>query len=221
LGQVNQKSVIILIFLFLFVAAIGYVKPESRAGKKQRLLGEVFKDLQSWKAQGVISLDGKIVKELNLDDYLNQWYQSGPNHVFVYVGYYLRSLQVGAAHDPLVCFPGQGWVLSYKSTGRIVMNPENGGSVFYSAMIAERGNQKELLVYWFQSYDVANADTFSQKLATWWGKMRGKGEDNAFVRISMALDRRTLEEGKEIILSFVREFYPVFLEYVRDGNENR
>ena len=221
MGQVSQRNIIILILCLLLTAGLIYVKPESRPVKKQMLLREALKDLRTWKVYGLAELDAKLVEALELKDYVNQSHTNGPNRVFLYIGYYLTSAQVGAAHDPLVCFPGQGWVLSNKSTGKLALNPEAGAPISYSSMIAQRGNQKELLVYWFQSYDVANPDTFSQKLATWWGKMRNKGEDNAFVRISMALDGKSPEEGKEIIFGFVREFYPVFLSYIRQGNEEK
>ena len=221
MGQVNQRNIIILILCLAITAALIFMKPESRAAKKDMPLSEVFKDLKTWKAEGFSELDAKIVKSLDLDDYINQTYTNGSDHVFLYIGYYLTSMQVGAAHDPLVCFPGQGWVLSARSGGKAQIDPQTGGAVSYSSMIAQRGNQKELLVYWFQSYDRANPGTFSQKLATWWGKMSNKGEDNAFVRVSISLERRSPEEGHRAIFGFIREFYPEFLKYVRDGNERK
>jgi len=88
-------------------------------------------------------------------------------------------------------------------------------------MIAERGLYKELVIYWFQSYDKAISETFSQKLSALVSKISQGREDNAFVRTSMALEGKSPEEGREVIFDFIREFYPAFLKYVREGNEGK
>jgi len=51
--------------------------------------------------------------------------------------------------------------------------------------------------------------------------MRNKGEDNAFVRISMSLEGKSREEAQETMFAFIRDFYPVFLTYIRQGNGSR
>ncbi len=163
-----------------------------------------------------MELGPKIVKALELDDYANHNYSDGNDTISLYIGYYLTSKKVGAAHDPLVCFPGQGWVVSDRQKAKIVLNPRPGNSISYSSMIVQRGSQKELIVYWFQSYDKTNPDTFSQKIASLWKKLLTQREDNAFVRISTPLGEKSLPECREAIFQFIRAFYPVFLDYIKD-----
>jgi EpsI family protein len=86
-------------------------------------------------------------------------------------------------------------------------------------MIVQRGMQKELIIYWFQSYDRTNPDTLSQKIHALWKKLRLQREDNAFVRVSMAFEGTSPKKEREIIFDFIREFYPAFLSYIRQGNE--
>ena len=76
-------------------------------------------------------LGPKIVKALELDDYANQSYSDGKDTISLYIGYYFTAKKVGAAHDPLVCFPGQGWVVSDTQKDKIVLNPKPGNSVSY------------------------------------------------------------------------------------------
>ena len=75
-------------------------------------------------------------------------------------------------------------------------------------MQAELRQQKEIILYWFQSYDLANADTLSQKLSLLWKKTAGKKEDNAFVRITVPLEENSIETAQmlydlnpEVVLS--------------------
>ena len=98
--------------------------------------------------------------------------------------------------------------------------PELGEKVSFSSMIVESGNSRQLLIYWFQAYERANSDTFSQKLATLWNKVLGKGQDNAFVRISTGLnENKHATTPKKQYFAFIRSFYPVFLRYIEDGHQ--
>ena len=136
--------------------------------------------------------------------------------ISLYIGYYLTTEKIGAAHDPLVCFPGQGWVLSNKASSTLPLTGAISESIQYSSMQAERSGQKEILLYWFQAYDKALATTQSQKIVSFWGKIRGKGEDSAFVRLSCSAhenDAASCEEGLKL---FARDLYPVFLKYIYD-----
>jgi EpsI family protein len=148
-------------------------------------------------------------------------YRNSDSAVALYIGYYFSSKKVGAAHDPLVCFPGQGWAVGNRDKGELTLGPQLDGPISYSRMVAERLSHKELIVYWFQSYDEATADTLSQKVSLFWKKLSQNRGDNAFVRISMTLGDRTVEEGMEVIGKFIKAFYPVFLKYVQDGNEKK
>jgi EpsI family protein len=167
--------------------------------------------------KGYTPLGPKIVEALELDDYANQNYSNGNDTISLYIGYYFTAKKIGVAHDPLVCFPGQGWVVSDKKKDKIVLNPKPGDSISYSSMIVHRGLQKELIIYWLQSYDKANPDTFSQKITYLYQKIFQHREDNAFVRVSTPMVEKSLSECQETIHKFIRAFYPIFLNYVRQG----
>jgi len=192
-----------------------YLKPEPEAAIKSVRLSEVLSNIKGWEYRGFIPFENKIIDALALDDYVNLKYSNGNDNVSLYIGYYLSVKKVGAAHDPMVCFPGQGWVLSNKTTGKLQLNPEIETSISYSMMTGRLGQQKELLVYWFQAYNLTMPDTFTQKLSLFWKKILNQGEDNAFVRITVPIGDRPVEEYKEVAFSFIRAFYPTFLDYVK------
>jgi len=215
LTTVKLHKIAILIICFALTSILIYLRPSSKAVEKRVPLNQVLSDLEGWRSSGFIELDPRIVKSLELDDYINQSYSNGKDTVSLYIGYYLTSKKVGAAHDPLVCFPGQGWLVSDTQKGKIGLNPEPGGSMSYSSMIVHRRSQKELIVYWFQSYDKTNPDTLSQKINSLWGKLSQGREDNALVRISTPVGEKSLSECRETIFEFISSFYPVFLDYIK------
>ena len=187
------------------------------AVEKNISLKQALADIHKWENNGFSPFDQKIVDALELDDYVNRSYTKGQDIVSLYIGYYHTTKKVGAAHDPLVCFPGQGWALTDKKSGELILNQETDNSLSYSSMIAQRGLQKELVIYWFQSYDRTNPDTLSQKISSLLGKILNNREDNAFVRITTPIGEKSIYESQETIFKFIKDFYPVFLEYIKNG----
>ena len=115
--------------------------------EKQTSLNEVLEHIDGWQTKGRDNLDGEIVGELELDDYANHYFTDGAAGVFLYVGYYYQGKKVGAAHDPLVCFPGQGWAVSNRSTGEMSLDSKNDEIISFSSMVVERGGVRQLLIY--------------------------------------------------------------------------
>ena len=153
LTTIKAYKLIILIICFALTSIVIYRTPTSKGVNKQIPLTQALSDIKGWVMSKYTPLDPRIVKSLELDDYANQNYSNGKNTISLYIGYYLTTKKVGAAHDPLVCFPGQGWLVSDKQKDKIVLNPKPRDSISYSSMMVQRGSQKELIIYWFQSYD--------------------------------------------------------------------
>jgi EpsI family protein len=210
-----RKVAITICLLILTGIAVHWPRPSTTL-EKTLTLDRALMDLEKWQKSGYVPLDEKIVDFLNLDDYTYQDFSNGSKTVFLYIGYYFSSQKVGAAHDPLVCYPGQGWTLSDRKTGFFQMESGKADPISYSSMIAENGSRKELIVYWFQSFDRTSPDTFSQKLALLWSKFSKGREDNALIRISTPIEKDSAAAGYETIRSFISEFYPVFLTYVKN-----
>jgi EpsI family protein len=215
MGQIGYKKIILMTLCFVVTAFVIYQKPTSRVNEKKTSLNTALKDIKGWQSYEQIPIDNKIVNELKLDDYVNQQYVDGNESVFLYIGYYKTTKKLGALHDPLVCFPGQGWNVSDTKKSQWILNPDTGEKISFSSMIVTKGSQKELVIYWFQSYDEATPDTFSQKVTSFWKRIRNKGEDNAFVRITVYMGDKDALESSKTIFNFVRVFYPVFLDYIK------
>ena len=212
LATIKLHKLIILIICFALTSILIYRAPSSKAVKKEVPLAQALEDIQGWSVIGNTPLDPKIVKALELDDYVNHSYSNGNEVISLYIGYYLASKKVGAAHSPLVCFPGQGWVLSKADTKSIKVQAND---VHLMSMIVTRGQTKELVLYWFQAFNKTSSGTFFQKIYVLLAKFIHAKEDNAFVRISISVGEKSLPECRETVFEFIRSFYPVFLNYVR------
>jgi len=198
--------------LFFTTSILVNKQGETIQTDKAKSLKLVLKNIGGWKFVENIPLDLSIQNELKLNDYLFARYAKNNEHVTLYIGYYYSKMNIGAAHDPLVCFPGQGWKLSDRKRGQIEL-PNLGQKINYSSMVAQRGESKEQLLYWFQASEFAVADTLQQKIASFKSTLQGKKGESAFVRISCSQ-----QDGKSNCTTALREFatsfYPHFLEYI-------
>jgi len=217
MGRFDTKKLIVLTACFLFTSFMVYRQPASIAVKKNMPLKVALDSFNGWRNQGNDILDLKIIDTLKLDDYLNQYYSKESKKIFLYIGYYHTLKKIGDAHDPLVCFPGQGWLLSNKKTGKFTLNHENGLKISYTTMTAKLGLNEQFILYWFQSFDQTSADTLSQKITSIRQKYVSGREDNAFVRISIPFDKNHPDNALKVMREFVMDFYPPFLDYIKSG----
>jgi EpsI family protein len=188
--------------------------PASRIARKPMPLSQALADLASWHTVRSVPLQADIVEVLKLDDYVNRTYSDGRGNVSLFIGYYLGANNVGTPHSPLVCFPGQGWVVSDQETKQMRIGPED---ISLTAMVAQRGEARHLVLYWFQAFDKTFPGTFSQKLYAAWARLIRGREDNAFVRVSVPIGDRPLQEAMVTGTEFIKSLYPPFLQYVEAG----
>jgi EpsI family protein len=200
----------------LVVAALLVRLPSEKSPAKtvKEPLQQAFGNVEGWVVTARFPMETRIVEALMLDDYLFQSFEHGKDLVTLYIGYYRTAKKVGAAHDPLVCFQGQGWQLKNRRSGDYVLTRAPRLKISFSSMIAERQDQRELIVYWFQANGKASASTHSQKSAMFRDRLFGRGEDNAFVRISVPINDEPPDVAEKRIFAFIENFYPAFYRYV-------
>ena len=56
---------------------------------------------------------------------------------------------------------------------------------------------------------------------SFWDILFGKGRMNAFVRISTSLQDKSEAEAKQLLFDFVRDFYPLYLEYIHQNSTHK
>ena len=219
--QIKNSRLFLLIGCLCLTGAVIYFSPSRQACHIDRTitLKQALSVIPAWTLVAFHPLDKKIIESLKLDDYLNADYSSSAGNVSLYIGYYFTGNKVGAAHDPMVCFPGQGWNLSGIQKASVHV-PSTDKEIVYSSMVAARRDSRQLVVYWFQAGEKTSPDTFGQKVNTLINKISNKPGENAFVRVTMKLDGMSQQQGEAVINKFINAFYPVFLQYVQ-GSKSR
>jgi len=215
--KVNPLQIIVLIFFLVLTGIFINFKPISRHHDRKNALVQTLENITNWEKVSVSLLDPIIVEELKLDEYVFQSYIQGEDKINLYVGYYNSSAKVAAAHDPLVCFPGQGWQVSRNQKKVFKIFEKKDYQIKYSTLLAEKNGERELVIYWYQAGEYATPGPLMQKIMLFFSKFIHESENNAFVRISTSLKNETEQEGQKRILKFMNDFYPVFARYM-SGN---
>lgn len=213
--KVSIPKILLLSGLLLLVAIVVNLTQSKLQKTDKEPLSTALDSLSGWSASPNIPMGAKIEDALQLDDYLFKTYKRDKDTVSLYIGYYRSAAKVGSAHDPLVCFSGQGWRILERGEGvHQLAGPEN-LTINYSNMIAEQQSEKEYILYWFQTNDTTSAGTFEQKVQMLWQRLRKvPREENAFVRVSTRMDGESPETSKKRIIEFINSFYPKFYRYV-------
>ena len=217
--QVIRLRLALLAVLLLLTAGLSYGISNRAASVAQRQpqLQETFAQVSGWSGFSSVPLSESIVNELMLDDYLFRNYIRGREPINLYVGYYNSARKVGSAHDPLVCFQGQGWRIASREKGHHQLAGDPERQIAYAALVVERERHQELVIYWFQADGTTSDNTFRQKLSMVWQRLSGGSENNAFVRINSPIGDESPELVKQRIFDFIDAFYPRFHAYITRG----
>jgi EpsI family protein len=140
----------------------------------------------AWEQIGIDErLDLQTEGVLRADDYLLRNYKSGDGRMLsFYAGYYVTQRNGATYHSPLNCLPGSGWNMT--NPAKIVIKPTDGRATFEANQyLIENGNDKQILIYWYQGRGRAVASEYWGKIYTVFDSMRRRRSDGAMVRVTV------------------------------------
>ena len=172
--------------------------------------------IEEWRGAPQPPMEPKVLAVLGVDDYLTRAYytpdQSGL--VGLYLGYYGSQRQGDTMHSPLNCLPGAGW--APLSNTRVSI-PVLGDSIVVNRYIIQKGLDRQLVLYWYQSHGRVVASEYWSKFYLIRDAVRLNRTDGAIVRV-IAPIAICSEDGGEaaerIATRFVRVLYPMLPQYL-------
>ena len=153
------------------------------------------KEIGEWIGK-VERFDEKIYEKSGVDDsFLCNYRTSDGRQVHLYVGFYQSQREGDLIHSPKNCMPGSGWNILRTSSEELTIPNTNPGKVRVIKLILEKGSQKQIVLYWFQSRGRFIASEYMQKIYLVTDSITRRRTDGTFVRlISPATDGN---EGNE------------------------
>jgi EpsI family protein len=212
------RSVVLFV---TFLAAAGMVARQSRPepAPVRSTFDRFPAQIQAWKGQSLPPMDAKILAVLGVDDYLNRFYVSQDRAgVGLYIGFYNSQRQGDSIHSPLNCLPGAGWEPLSKSFARIpVALPEGPTEVDANRYVIQKGLERQLVLYWYQSHGRTVASEYWSKFFLIRDAVRLNRTDAALVRIIAPINHN-LEESEmraeRDATDFIKAMFPLLPPYL-------
>jgi EpsI family protein len=172
-------------------------------------------DLASWHGDRAPAFTARILHELGVDDYLNATYRGSAREIGLYVGYYASQRQGDAIHSPANCLPGAGW--QPESTGLLPIQVANGAAVNVNRWVIRKGDEQQLVLYWYQSHGRVVASEYASKVHLVMDAVRLNRTDAALVRVITPITDNSpaaYAAAEQAAVSFVRSMFPQLVRFV-------
>ena len=194
----NLRFGLLLIVLLFGGAIINVWENAGEARVSRKSLKEFPARIGSWQQQGEdVRFDDETEKVLRADDYVSRNFQSNGRFASLYVGYYATQRNGATYHSPLNCLPGSGWVMS--DGGKMTITPTGAPSFEANRYVIQNGNQRALIIYWYQGRGSAVASEYLAKIYTVLDSVRRRRSDGALVRVMTPFGNSPADAEKSAI----------------------
>jgi|SRR4051812_45570002 EpsI family protein len=204
----RNRAILIAVFLLLTLGVRAYVGKQPVVPQRKQL-AEFPKQLGAWTAGADEKLGQDVSDVLKADDYLSRTYFDGRTRpINLFVAYYNVQKAGESMHSPKNCLPGSGWRPVVNDTVELGQD-EKGKPIRINRYLIEKGNDRSLVLYWYQANGRIIASEYAGKVYLVWDALRTGRRDGALVRLVLPLTthddpKKLLDEG----LTFARTAMP-------------
>jgi EpsI family protein len=187
----TQRCLVLVAVLLVGFVARAQLAPDDVVQSES--LTQIPSVLGAWEGSDV-PLDEELVSATGVDDHLNRYYRSGRSIISLWVAYYRSQRPGHAIHSPMNCLPGSGWQpvkVERLDLGRTAASAQDDtASRMINKVIIEKGGERQLVLYWYQTVDRVTASEYWSKLYLIADGVRTGRTDVALVRVVVPIDSR-------------------------------
>ena len=153
--------------------------------------------------QGVETpIDENVIKAIAVDEYLSRTYRGLDGEPMgLYIGYYKSQRTGDSIHSPQNCLPGTGWQMV--SSREVTVNGPDGSPSAVNQSVIQKGLERQLVLYWFQTHHRTEASDLYAKIALVINAIRLQRTDSALIRINTPAMGREAEQREEKFASAI------------------
>lgn len=198
--------------LLMASAYIGYASRAEPTPIRQPL-STLPLEIRDWRGRLEAPLSDSILNVLRVDDYTTRTYLRPGDAVGFYVGYHATQRQGASIHSPLNCLPGAGWIPMQHGRRTLVVADASGlsRSIEVNRVIIEKGVDRQLVLYWYQSHGRVVASEYWGKVYSVLDAIRWNRTDAALVRVVTPIANVDggLDRADHAVNDFARTVFPL------------
>lgn len=170
--------------------------------------------LKGWSGTS-FPLEARYIEVLKFDDYVLADYQEPQSPaVNLYMAYYRSQRKGQSAHSPQSCIPGGGWEIGTIDTMQLGLSGDHAPA---NRVLIQKGDQRQLVLYWFKQRDRVLANEYLVKLYVLWDAMTRQRTDGALIRLTTPIQQNETDHSAEQrLIRFAQNMNPILTRYVPD-----
>jgi EpsI family protein len=177
-------------------------------------LAEFPQTIGEWSGIPTDPFPPNVLAVLGVDEHVNRFYAAGPRLAHLYIGYYRSQREGDAIHSPMNCLPGAGW--QAVETATVDLTP-GGVPIHINRFVIQKGLDKQLVLYWYQSHGRAVASDYWSKIYLVLDSIRFNRTDAALVRVIAPFNENATSPeslAEQNAISLVDAVYPLLGRYL-------
>jgi len=168
--------------------------------------------VEEWSMIQETVVEREVLDVLKADDTLSRVYL-GPQGkgASLFVAFFKTQRTGQAPHSPKNCLPGSGWEPS--ATGFLTVNLPGSlqPAIHINRYVVSRGEEKSVVLYWYQSHGRVIASEFSAKFWLVADSIRHGRSDTALVRVVVPVRGSDEETATTTGVSFIQALFPALV----------
>jgi EpsI family protein len=216
----NDKSLMqnkyarILTVVLVIQAALFYASSRAENIPSMRPLHDFPRQLSGWMMLQEGYVDDETQAILKADDTLTRTYGNPKFQVApsFFVAFFKTQRTGKAPHSPKNCLPGSGWEREREDYLDVTI-PGMAEPIRVNRYIVSKGEQKSLVLYWYQTQNRVVANEYKAKIMTVGDAIRYNRTDTALVRVVVPVMGNEAAAQQEAV-DFVQSFFIPLRKYL-------
>jgi EpsI family protein len=135
---------------------------------------------------------------------------AGKIDIDLFIGFFKTQREGQSPHSPKNCLPGNGW--QPIETGLVpIQVPGRAEPIVANRYVASHGDDKAVVIYWYQSHNRIVASEYSAKFWLIADSIRYHRSDTALVKIVVPVVSDNAQAATAMGVSFVEAMFPDLL----------
>jgi len=163
----------------------------------------------TWHMVKDVPIEKEVADILRADDTLNRIYASADNSraAFLFVAFFKTQRSGQAPHSPKNCLPGSGWE-SVESEPLSITVPGREQPIVTNRYVVAKGNDKSVVLYWYQSRNRIIAGEFEAKFWLIADSIKFHRSDSSLVKVVVPVNGTDTEGATKGAVEFVQSVFP-------------
>ena len=202
-----RTSLVTVSAILILQTTVFYMMPRDERTPGNPDLAALPNQLASWRMVQESEVEQEVMEVLKADKTLSRMYVDESNRTANLFVAFFRTQRAGVSpHSPKVCLPGSGWV-PVNSMVLALGVPGMENPIEINRYTIAKGDQKSVVLYWYQSHNRIVASEYAAKLYTMLDSIRYRRSDTSLIRVVVPVTDGKEIEAQATAEQFVRSFF--------------